>query len=114
LRRPTHFYETLPPYGGEVPGTAIGGFVSVALFLASRRAGITRHPTLWSPDFPLRAARTIAFGLASSARSGCPTGFQCQLYSFGKFAGLYATNSGRGTAGFPAEFRPATGRNAEE
>jgi len=35
------------------------GLVSVALFLASRRAGITRHPTLWSPDFPLRAVRTI-------------------------------------------------------
>jgi len=34
------------------------GLVSVALFLASRRTGVTRHPTLWSPDFPLCAART--------------------------------------------------------
>ena len=33
------------------------GLVSVALFLASRRTGVTRHPTLWSPDFPLHAAR---------------------------------------------------------
>ena len=38
---------------------AIGGLISVALFLALRRAGVTRHPTLWSPDFPLRTARTI-------------------------------------------------------
>jgi hypothetical protein len=38
---------------------AIGGLFSVALFLASRRAVISRHPTLWSPDFPLRAVRTI-------------------------------------------------------
>ena len=35
------------------------GLVSVALFLASRRAVISRHPTLWSPDFPLRTVRTI-------------------------------------------------------
>jgi len=38
---------------------AIGGLFSVALFLASRRAVISRHPTLWSPDFPLRTVRTI-------------------------------------------------------
>ena len=35
------------------------GLVSVALLLASRRAVISRHPTLWSPDFPLRTVRTI-------------------------------------------------------
>ena len=27
--------------------------VSVALFLASRRPAVSRHPALWSPDFPL-------------------------------------------------------------
>jgi len=43
---------------------AIGGSFSVALFLASRRTGVTRHPTLWSPDFPLCPART-----------GCPLRF---------------------------------------
>jgi len=32
---------------------AIGGSFSVALMLASRRTVISRHPTLWSPDFPL-------------------------------------------------------------
>ena len=42
----------------------ISGLVSVALFLASRRTGVTRHPTLWSPDFPLCTART-----------GCPVRF---------------------------------------
>jgi hypothetical protein len=25
----------------------------VALFVASRRLGVTQHPALWSPDFPL-------------------------------------------------------------
>ena len=43
-----------PPTRSPTPG-----LVSVALFLASRRAVISRHPTLWSPDFPLRAVRTI-------------------------------------------------------
>ena len=30
-----------------------GLLVSVALFLASRRPAVSRHPALWSPDFPL-------------------------------------------------------------
>jgi len=25
----------------------------VALFVVSRRLGVTQHPALWSPDFPL-------------------------------------------------------------
>ena len=54
-----YFYETLPPCGGKVRSADHGGLVSVALFLASRRAVISRHPTLWSPDFPLRTVRTI-------------------------------------------------------
>ena len=36
-------------------GAVHGGLVSVALFLASRRTVVSRHPTLWSPDFPLSA-----------------------------------------------------------
>src|SRR4029077_13505076 len=28
------------------------GLVSVALFVASPRQGVTLHPALWSPDFP--------------------------------------------------------------
>gem|GEM_PF-4580810 len=31
---------------------AIGGVLSVALSVASRRPGVTRHPALWSSDFP--------------------------------------------------------------
>jgi hypothetical protein len=31
---------------------AIGGMLSVALSVASRRPGVTRHPALWSSDFP--------------------------------------------------------------
>ncbi len=30
----------------------IGGMFSVALSIGSRRPGVTRHPALWSPDFP--------------------------------------------------------------
>jgi hypothetical protein len=29
-----------------------GGIVTVALVLVSRRTGVTRHPALWSSDFP--------------------------------------------------------------
>ena len=64
---PTHFFETLPPFGGEVRSAAPGGLVSVALFLASRRTAVNRHPTLWSPDFPLRIA-TIRSGRLASFR----------------------------------------------
>jgi hypothetical protein len=31
-----------------------GGLLSVALSLSSRTVGVTHHPVLWSPDFPLR------------------------------------------------------------
>src|SRR4029079_13136068 len=66
--------------------------VSVALFLAFAsaarprllRPGVTRHPALWSPDFPLprnssRGSDDLA-GFAghyrrASARSGCQTTF---------------------------------------
>ena len=41
-------------------GACAPRLVSVALFLALRRTGVTRHPTLWSPDFPLRASRHAA------------------------------------------------------
>ena len=45
------------------------GLVSVALFLASRRTVVSRHPTLWSPDFPLSARlSTDSDCLANSRR----------------------------------------------
>ena len=31
---------------------AIGGLFSVALSVASRRPAVSRHPALWSSDFP--------------------------------------------------------------
>ena len=34
--------------------TTIGGLLSVALSVGSRRPGVTWHPALWSPDFPRR------------------------------------------------------------
>ena len=37
-------------------GDAIGGLLSVALSSASRRPGVTRHPALWSSDFPRPSA----------------------------------------------------------
>ena len=40
-------YRVSRPPGGP------GLLVSVALFLASRRPAVSRHPALWSPDFPL-------------------------------------------------------------
>ena len=34
------------------PGGAIGGLLSVALSVASRRPAVSRHSALWSSDFP--------------------------------------------------------------
>jgi len=47
----------LLPHPFNLTGTADcaaapGGLLSVALFHASPRLGVTQHPALWSPDFP--------------------------------------------------------------
>ncbi|SUZ58115.1 uncharacterized protein METZ01_LOCUS10969 [marine metagenome] len=47
---PVRPYRTLSPL--PVPQAAIGGLLSVALSVASRRPGVTRHPALRSSDFP--------------------------------------------------------------
>ena len=44
------------PFHPCQPRGAYGGVFSVALSVASRRPAVNRHPALWSPDFPLRAA----------------------------------------------------------
>ena len=49
------FFATWPPCDGEARSAGHDGLVSVALFLASRRTVVSRHPALWSPDFPLSA-----------------------------------------------------------
>ena len=45
-------FSTLPD-----PLRAIGGIFSVPLSIASRRPAVSRHPALWSPDFPLATAK---------------------------------------------------------
>ena len=49
-----------PPFHPYLqPRTATGGLFSVALSVGFRRPGVTRHPALWSSDFP-RTARPKA------------------------------------------------------
>jgi hypothetical protein len=40
------------PVASRRQDPAIGGLLSVALFVASRRPAVSRHPALWGPDFP--------------------------------------------------------------
>lgn len=51
-------------------------YVSVALSLGLRRAGVTRHPVSWSPDFPREFLRCLPCSLAANtmrrgSRLGC-------------------------------------------
>ncbi len=48
---PHHFTLTARVYGPR------GGIFSVALSVGSRPPGVTWHPALWSPDFPLTTRR---------------------------------------------------------
>ena len=45
------------PDGGYRVSPELNTLVSVALFLASRRTAVSRHPALCSPDFPPPIAR---------------------------------------------------------
>ncbi len=45
-------YPTVSPLPDPERIRAIGGLFSVALSVASRRPAVSRHPALWSPDFP--------------------------------------------------------------
>lgn len=49
LAAPFHPCLILMPFSGR---KAIGGLLSVALSVGSRRPGVTWHSALWSPDFP--------------------------------------------------------------
>ena len=56
-------YPTFSPLLGNVKSSEDnfalpGGLFSVALSLVSRPVGVTDHPVLWSPDFPLVAETT--------------------------------------------------------
>jgi hypothetical protein len=46
-------YRTISPLPARPERQYIGGMFSVALSVGSRPPGITWHPALWSPDFPL-------------------------------------------------------------
>jgi hypothetical protein len=50
--------------------SGLNRLVSVALFVASRRLGVTQHPALWSPDFPL-AVETLASDCLASFGGNC-------------------------------------------
>jgi len=52
---------------------AIGGSFSVALFLASRRTVVSRHPAQWSPDFPLSADLLVDSDCLADSRSNFNT-----------------------------------------
>ena len=47
-------YRTLSPLPVPASRRAIGGLLSVALSVASRRPAVSRHSALWSSDFPRR------------------------------------------------------------
>ena len=80
-RRTHPAYTTAPPPPPFHPclsasrpkaGPAIGGVFSVALSIASRRPAVSRHPALWSPDFPpsrREAEQRPRFGLPALLRS---------------------------------------------
>ncbi len=61
-RRAVRSYRTLSPLP-VLLSEAIGGLLSVALSVASRRPAVSWHPALWCPDFPLTCV------------SGCPARF---------------------------------------
>src|SRR5690242_11210278 len=58
-----------PPRGALLPHLftlagalrRLGGLFSVALSVGSRPPGVTWHPVLWSPDFPLRLRAATAW-----------------------------------------------------
>ena len=53
-------YRTVSPLPD--PSRAIGGLLSVALSVGSRRPGVTWHRALWSPDFPRHPKMTRLSG----------------------------------------------------
>src|SRR5688572_22430095 len=54
-------FARFTPPSGQKPD---GGIVTVALVLVLRRTGITRHPALWSSDFPHGPAQVTPIGAA--------------------------------------------------
>jgi hypothetical protein len=63
LPSPAARWSLTPPFHPCLCPKAIGGLFSVALSVALRRPAVSRHPALWSSDFP----RATASGDASPA-----------------------------------------------
>ena len=60
-------YRTVSAFlGTEAPGV----FFSVALSVGSPRPAVSRHPALWSPDFPHRDAKRLQRGRLAHSASG--------------------------------------------
>ena len=57
-----------------IPLPEQNGLVSVALFLASRRTAVNRHPALWSPDFPLSVHKCADSDCLTDSRENCTMG----------------------------------------
>jgi len=49
---PVRSYRTLSALPVKSRKITIGGLLSAALVVGSRRPGVTWHPAHWSPDFP--------------------------------------------------------------
>jgi len=58
-------YRTISPLPAP---EGLGGIFSAALSVGFLRPGVTWHPVLWSPDFPLPLARQRSSGRLSRAR----------------------------------------------
>jgi hypothetical protein len=92
--------------------TAIGGVLSVALSVASRRPGVTRHPALWSSDFPRRRTprrdphSPPEFSIMPRRGLEPPRGFPHQILSL---ACLPVSAPGQLSADAPERTRTSTG-----
>src|SRR5688572_5972768 len=63
-------YRTVSPLpAARCEARDLGGLLSVALSVGSRRPGVTWHSALWSPDFPRRLAATRLSGRLRDADS---------------------------------------------
>ncbi len=61
-------YRTLSPLP-VCPKADVGGLLSAALAVGSRRPGVTWHPALWSPDFPPTLSTVSAIARPTPAQT---------------------------------------------
>ena len=63
-------YRTLSPLPFYTKSIDLGGLLSAALAVGSRRPGVTWHSALWSPDFPRIFTINCNYTRLSSRLSG--------------------------------------------